>query len=216
MGTSKRRRSARSPPTASGSTTWSATSGSGPRIASTTTTTARQRMDRLGPAAPAVFVFCAAGPGTTIRGTSAPRITATGTFPTSGPVISGSGSAEDASYSVHSLPFYLLCFVHDTLKNFCGAGIPRMAKFAPPGTKFELYAGGTLDLAGRPVRSGQSLKPERPLIAVLCEAGPGTTIRGTSAPRAATGTPQQEHQRQPKQEPWLLGRQHACHAELAR
>ena len=65
------------------STTWSATSGSGRRIAGTTTTTGRRPTARHGRAATAVAASSAAVPGTTVRVSSARR-TAAGTPPTSG------------------------------------------------------------------------------------------------------------------------------------
>ena len=87
----KRRRSAPSPPTASASTIWSAMSGSGRPTACMTTIRTRRQTDQLGRVATAGFVFCAAGPGTPIRGTSALLTTAMGTSPRPATEMSGSG-----------------------------------------------------------------------------------------------------------------------------
>ena len=90
--TARRRRLARSPRTSLAFLTWSATSGSGRRIVTTTATAGRQPMVRPGPVAIAVVVFCAAVPGTSLRTTSAPR-TATGPPPVSGTTAWAFGSA---------------------------------------------------------------------------------------------------------------------------
>jgi hypothetical protein len=66
------------------------TLGSGPRIATTTATRTRRRTDRRGQPATAVTGCYAAGPGATVRGTSAPP-TAAGTPPASGTTISAFG-----------------------------------------------------------------------------------------------------------------------------
>ena len=72
----------RSRRTRSGCTTCTATCGSGRRIAGTTVTAARRRMEVRGREENAVVVWCAGAPGTAYRGACAPPI-ATGTAPVS-------------------------------------------------------------------------------------------------------------------------------------
>ena len=99
----RRRRQGASRRTVSACTTCTGTCGSGWRIAGTGATRARRRTVARGCRGTAVGAFCAVGPGTTIRGSSARR-TAAGTSPETG--ASASASVWPGRSPLESLPLW--------------------------------------------------------------------------------------------------------------
>ena len=116
-------------------TTCTATSGSGSRTAGTTATRAPRRTARRGRRAAARVAFCAAAPGNSNRGTSAPR-SASGSPTASGSSSTASGSecrGRCGRSPLESLPLYLF-------GGFGGLPPTGVKGATPPWDFFRLFA----------------------------------------------------------------------------